>query len=190
MAKPPLQFTLYLPLLGGTYFGRILKTKQKWKKWNCTCRIVAVGLSPTLDNMQTRTTHTSWGARGPENRGQVPRGSFCFVYWRWLSCRGYPEAQLSAESQNFPLLREHNLLFSYNCEAVSFTFFSISCNSFILRLARTLSTRAHTLEQGGKRRRRDLGEYVCVCVFTYLALGTNIGTTSTPGGPRVGRGIL
>ena len=41
----------YLPLLGGAYFGRIfvLKTEQKSNKWNCACRFVAVGPSPTLD---------------------------------------------------------------------------------------------------------------------------------------------
>ena len=36
-AKLPLQFTLYLPLLGGAYFGRIFrlqKSKQKSSKWN------------------------------------------------------------------------------------------------------------------------------------------------------------
>ena len=27
-AKPPLQFTLYLPLLGGAYFGRIFCLKK------------------------------------------------------------------------------------------------------------------------------------------------------------------
>ena len=33
-AKPPLQFTLYLPLLGGAYFGEhfALKNKAKIKK--------------------------------------------------------------------------------------------------------------------------------------------------------------
>ena len=32
------------------YFA--LKTKQKSKKFNCACRIVAVGLSPTLDYIE------------------------------------------------------------------------------------------------------------------------------------------
>ena len=30
-AKPPLQFTLYLPLLGGAYFGRIFLHKKPSK---------------------------------------------------------------------------------------------------------------------------------------------------------------
>ena len=30
-AKPPLQFTLYLPLLGGAYFGRIFCLKKQSK---------------------------------------------------------------------------------------------------------------------------------------------------------------
>ena len=31
VAKPPLQFTLYLPLLGGAYFGRIFCFKKPSK---------------------------------------------------------------------------------------------------------------------------------------------------------------
>ena len=29
------------------------KSEAKIKKWNCACKIVAVGLSPTLDNIHS-----------------------------------------------------------------------------------------------------------------------------------------
>ena len=47
-AKPPLKFTLYLPLLVGAYFGRIFCHKKTSKNQKSE---IAPGLSPTLDNI-------------------------------------------------------------------------------------------------------------------------------------------
>ena len=49
-AAPPIYFK-FTPSRRGIFWSNILpqKTKQKSKKQNCTCRIVAIGLSPTLD---------------------------------------------------------------------------------------------------------------------------------------------
>ena len=49
-----------LLLLGGVSSGWVVlwKPQLKYKKWNCACRIVAVGLSPTLDNKNACTDAT------------------------------------------------------------------------------------------------------------------------------------
>ena len=49
-AKPPLQFTLYLHLLGGVYLGQIccFTNLSKHQKNKFQCRIIAVVLFPSL----------------------------------------------------------------------------------------------------------------------------------------------
>ena len=52
-AAPPIYF-IFAPSRRGIFWSSILLSKPKQKrkkKWNCACRIVAVGLSPILDNI-------------------------------------------------------------------------------------------------------------------------------------------
>ena len=83
-AAPPVCF-IFTPSRRGIFWSNSLQlTKAKINKWNCACGIVAIGLSPTLDNslpVSTMGFYWSWSRLGPTGPKTSPLGEKNCCYW-------------------------------------------------------------------------------------------------------------